>query len=80
MVLVGYLVALRLIRDIDNRTFAALIDPIGSTALGLVTRYWSPAEKNTRLIPFSGELALEPRALARRRRRGLRLLLRAASA
>ncbi len=57
VVLVGYLVALRLIRDIDNRTFAALIDPIGSTALGLVTRYWSPAEKNVRLIPFSGELA-----------------------
>ena len=56
VVLVGYLIALRLIRDIDNRTVAALIDPIGSTALGLATRYWSPEEKNTRLIPFAGEL------------------------
>jgi ABC-2 type transport system permease protein len=53
---VGYLIALRLIRDIDNRTLAALIDPLGSTALSLVTRYWSPAEKNTLLIPMADEV------------------------
>ena len=56
-VLIGYIVSLRLLADIDNRTIAALVDPIGSTALGLATRYWSPAEKNVRLVPFSGELA-----------------------
>ena len=55
-VLIGYLVALRLLADIDNRTIAALVDPIGSSALGLATRYWSPAEKNVRLVPFTGEL------------------------
>ena len=56
VVLIGYIVALRLLRDIDNRTIAALIDPIGSTALGLATRYWSPAEKNTQMVPLAGEL------------------------
>ena len=56
VVLVGYLIAGRLLRDIDNRSVAALIDPLGSTALGVLTRYWSPAEKNTRLVPLAGEL------------------------
>jgi len=56
VVLVGYLISLRLLRDIDNRTIAALIDPMGSTALSVVARYWSPDEKNTRLIPFAGEV------------------------
>jgi ABC-2 type transport system permease protein len=56
VVLVGYITALRLLRDIDNRTVAALVDPIGSSALGLVTRYWSPAEKNTLLVPLADEV------------------------
>ena len=62
VVLIGYLIAGGLLRDIDNRQVAALIDPLGSTALGLVTRYWSPTEKNTQLIPFSAEI-LANRAL-----------------
>jgi ABC-2 type transport system permease protein len=56
VVLVGYITAMRLLRDIDNRTIAALIDPIGSSALGLVTRYWSPVEKNTLLVPLADEV------------------------
>jgi ABC-type transport system involved in multi-copper enzyme maturation permease subunit len=56
VVLVGYIAAGRLLADIDNRTVAALLDPIGSSALGLATRYWSLAEKNTRPIALSGEL------------------------
>ena len=56
VVLIGYLISLRLLRDIDNRTLAALIDPLGSTALSVVTRYWSPDEKNTRLVPLAGEV------------------------
>jgi ABC-2 type transport system permease protein len=54
--LIGYLIALRLLRDIDNRNIAAMIDPLGSTALGLVTRYWSPAEKNTQMVPLAQEV------------------------
>ncbi|HEX2677825.1 MAG TPA: ABC transporter permease, partial [Polyangiales bacterium] len=56
VVLVGYLIAGRLLRDIDNRTVAALIDPLGSTALGVLTRYWSPDEKNHRIVPLANEL------------------------
>ncbi len=56
VVLIGNLVAPRLLRDIDNRTLAALVDPVGSAALSLVTRYWSPAEKNTGLVPFADEV------------------------
>ncbi len=56
VVLIGYLASARLLADIDNRTLAALIDPIGSSALGIATRYWSLAEKNTRAVPFAGEL------------------------
>lgn len=43
-----------LVRDIDNKTLAALTDPFGSKALDLVTEYWTPAEANTRMIPLSG--------------------------
>jgi ABC-2 type transport system permease protein len=56
VVLIGYTIAIRLMRDIDNRFVAAMLDPIGSTALGLVTRYWSPAEKNTQMIPLAQEI------------------------
>jgi ABC-2 type transport system permease protein len=56
VVLIGYLIAVRLLRDIDNRAIAALVDPLGSSALGLVTRYWSAAEKNVRIVPLADEL------------------------
>jgi ABC-2 type transport system permease protein len=56
VVLIGYLIALRLMQDIDNRTVAAFVDPLGSSALDLVTHYWSTAEKNTRLIPIADEV------------------------
>ncbi|HEY4997788.1 MAG TPA: ABC transporter permease, partial [Usitatibacter sp.] len=56
VVLIGYVIAASLLQDIDNRTLAALVDPLGSSALGLVTRYWSPVEKNSRLIPLADEV------------------------
>jgi ABC-2 type transport system permease protein len=54
--LIGYLAGLPLLRDIDNKMLASLVDPIGSAALSLVTRYWSPAEKNSQLVPLTDEL------------------------
>jgi len=54
--LIGYTIAISLIRDMDNWTLAALIDPLGSRALALVTRYWSPAEKNIQAIPLANEI------------------------
>lgn len=37
-------------------TFAALLDPFGIHAVGLLTRYWLPEEGNTRLVPLTGIL------------------------
>ncbi len=56
VVLIAYIAAGRLLADIDNRTIAALIDPIGSSAVNLATRYWSLAEKNSRQITLAREL------------------------
>ncbi|HVO89317.1 MAG TPA: M1 family aminopeptidase [Casimicrobiaceae bacterium] len=54
--LIGYLGAQALLRDIDNKTLAALIDPFGVIASARITEYWTIAERNTRLIPFEGVL------------------------
>jgi len=54
--LIGWTVAISLMRDIDNKTIASLIDPMGSRAMANLTRYWSPAEKNTLMIPLAGEI------------------------
>ena len=54
--LIGYTMAAQLMRDIDNRMVASLVDPIGSRAMAIVTRYWSPAEKNTLPIPLAQEI------------------------
>lgn len=43
-----------IVSDIDNKTIAALTDPFGAEALDLMTEYWTPAEENERLVPFSG--------------------------
>ncbi|NGX39283.1 MAG: hypothetical protein KR126chlam1_00606 [Chlamydiae bacterium] len=52
--LVGNLIAKVLFSDLDNRFFSAMLDPFGFISLNEVTRYWSIAEQNTRVIPLSG--------------------------
>ena len=56
VVLVGYLIAQSLTAGLDNHLLAALLDPFGGTPTGLITRYWTPAEKNSLLLPLSGYL------------------------
>ena len=56
VVLVGYLIAQSLTRGLDSHLLAALLDPFGITPVGLVTRYWTPAEKNGALLPLAGFL------------------------
>ncbi len=56
VLLIGYLISLQLMRDIDNKTIAALIDPFGTAAISRVAEYWTVAERNTRLIPLDGVL------------------------
>jgi hypothetical protein len=54
VMMIGYLVAPSLARDLDYKTLAALIDPFGTTALIRLTEYWTIAERNVRLVPFEG--------------------------
>jgi ABC-2 type transport system permease protein len=54
LLLVGYLISLNLIRDLDNKTVASMIDPFGTIAMNRVTEYWTVAERNVRLIPLEG--------------------------
>lgn len=54
VMMVGYIIAPGLARDLDYKTLAALIDPFGTTAIIRMTEYWTIAERNTRMIPFEG--------------------------
>jgi ABC-2 type transport system permease protein len=54
--LVGYLFAVNLLGDMENKTLAALIDPSGATAVDVLTRYWSVAQKNEQQVPLEGVL------------------------
>ncbi|NHZ42414.1 ABC transporter permease/M1 family aminopeptidase [Massilia aquatica] len=54
VMMIGYIVAPSLARDLDYKTLAALIDPFGTTALIRMTEYWTIAERNSREIPFGG--------------------------
>ncbi|MCC6192943.1 MAG: ABC transporter permease, partial [Burkholderiales bacterium] len=56
VVLVGYLFAVNLLGDMENKALAALVDPSGATAFDVLARYWSVAQKNTEEIPLAGEL------------------------
>src|SRR5471030_2373022 len=50
VMLIGYLVAPGLARDLDYKTLAALIDPFGTTAVLRLTEYWPIVERNTRMV------------------------------
>ncbi|MGV7208470.1 ABC transporter permease/M1 family aminopeptidase [Oxalobacteraceae bacterium A2-2] len=50
VMLIGYIVAPGLARDLDYKTLAALIDPFGTTAVIRLTEYWPIAERNSRLV------------------------------
>jgi len=50
VMLIGYIVAPGLARDLDYKTLAALIDPFGTTAVIRLTEYWPIFERNTRMF------------------------------
>ncbi|PTL79936.1 M1 family aminopeptidase [Vitiosangium sp. GDMCC 1.1324] len=54
VLLVGYLMAGSLLRDLDTKWVASLVDPFGMNAQRAVMEYWTPAEKNSRLLPLEG--------------------------
>jgi ABC-2 type transport system permease protein len=56
VLLIGYLAAQGLLRDMDNKLLAVMLDPFGVTATSKLTEYWSISERNTRLVPLAGFL------------------------
>ena len=57
MLLIGYLLASFLVRDIEKREIVKLLDPFMLNTFDLETRYFTPSEKNTFLIPFTKTIA-----------------------
>ena len=53
---IGYSAALAAFAEPGRETLIALIEPMGIGALAAETRFWTPAERNTQLLPLSGLL------------------------
>lgn len=56
LLLVGYSVAGQLVRTLDRDQLANLVDPFAVRSIDLVTRYWTPVEKNARTLPIDSFL------------------------
>jgi ABC-type transport system involved in multi-copper enzyme maturation permease subunit len=54
VLLIGYFVAGQLSASVTASVPAALADPFGGNAIDRLTRYWTPFERNTQLIPLAG--------------------------
>ncbi len=52
----GYLAASQFLSQMDNQGVASILDPFGFGALEVTTQYWTVAEQNNNLIPFSGSI------------------------
>jgi ABC-2 type transport system permease protein len=64
LLLVGYSVADELVRTLDRDQLANLIDPFAIRSIDLVTRYWTPVEKNARTLPVVGFIGINRAAWA----------------
>lgn len=56
--IVLYGVGLDLLSKLDNKMFAAVLDPFGLIASDKLTEYWSIAQKNQDLVPVMGHFLL----------------------
>ncbi|MFC1850446.1 ABC transporter permease/M1 family aminopeptidase [candidate division CSSED10-310 bacterium] len=56
LLVVGYSFATDWVERLDNLTWVSILDPFGFSAEVALTRYWTIAEKNTMLIPLSGDI------------------------
>jgi ABC-type transport system involved in multi-copper enzyme maturation permease subunit len=54
---IGYLIASSVVgQKIEYRETVARFEPLGTSALGQITRYWTQSEMNSRLVDLSGTL------------------------
>ena len=56
LVLIGYFVVAQNSNSMQNSMYFALLDPLGGAAIDRITRYWTPFQRNTQLIPLGGIL------------------------
>jgi ABC-2 type transport system permease protein len=53
-IMVGYIMAGTLMKNLDNETLAAMTDPFGLRAFGIATKYWTVDQKNTSAMGLTG--------------------------
>jgi len=58
ILLIAFFIAAQLSSTLTATKIAALSDPLGGSAIDYVTRYWTPFERNTRLIPLQSFILL----------------------
>ncbi|NMO14787.1 hypothetical protein HPC49_17330 [Pyxidicoccus fallax] len=56
VLVLGYTVITSAVADVQYQELGALLDPFGFITFETVTRYWTPAERNRDLVPFTGLL------------------------
>lgn len=49
-----YMIIINYIKDIEHDQIFSILDPFGFASFLNVTKYWTPIEKNTIIIPFTG--------------------------
>jgi ABC-2 type transport system permease protein len=57
-IMVGYIMAGTLTKNLENETLAALIDPFGLRTFGIATKYWTIDMKNNSAMGLSGLMLL----------------------
>jgi ABC-2 type transport system permease protein len=58
VLVLGYLVLTTALGDVQYQTLSSVLDPFGFLAVDALTRYWTPPERNTALVPVSGLLLM----------------------
>jgi len=53
-----YTISTSFISDDRPELLVALLDPFGTTSIGLETAFWAPEESNTQLIPLAGYILI----------------------
>mgnify|MGYP001473440993 CR=1 FL=1 len=54
--LIAYLLASFLVRDIEKHSLVKMLDPFALNTFSLITRYWTPVEQNTQHLALQGDL------------------------
>ncbi len=58
LLMVAYGVSQAVLSDINNDFLAMMIDPLGGTPYGILTKYWTVDQRNHWCLPFAGMLIL----------------------